>query len=129
MLKRLMSFLGFSSIATMIWGIVLSTPFDVFSTTPSYHAMANLFQQLGATVQTSEMVWSLVLLSVGIYRTAALLSNGHRHILASAYIGCGLWIFLAAMLLIAAPRTTGGYVYMLIALYDISHITSKSQGG
>lgn len=129
MLKRLMSFQGFSSVAMLIWGVLLSLPFSTFSTTPSYAAMANFYEQFGATVQQSEMIWGLGLLAVGIYRSAALLSSNHKHMLVSSYLGCGAWIFLAAMLLLAAPRTTGGYIYMLIALYDISHITRRTQGG
>lgn len=92
-----------SGLAAFLFGLVLAIPAGTFTTSGTYEAMSNLM---------SETIWGVLFVLLGFWQVVVTFFNYHWRLQAySNLLMMFLWLFIAIMIIISNPLSTGIAVY------------------
>jgi hypothetical protein len=88
------------------WGLILILPFDTFSSSSSYKAMAGI---------ASEPCWGLFMLAIGTAQLFGMILNNYFIKRYSLLLATGIWVFISAMFGLSTFFSTASGTYFIIA--------------
>jgi hypothetical protein len=88
------------------WGFIVALPLSTFGSSPTYATMLEL---------APEPIWGFCMAMLGLAHLYVLILNHLTWRKRLAFFSCCVWIFIAALFIMANPASTATFIYPLLA--------------
>lgn len=105
--------------AALWWAFIMLLPLDTFGSSVGYDTMEKV---------ASETVWGLFFFALATGHFVGLLTGHKKLIKANCMISVVVWLFVATMLVMSNPLSTGTGMYFLVA-YVAASVYSRIDAG